>query len=308
MFKDYYKILGVEFETEPAKIKEAYRDLALKNHPDSNPGDKDAHKRFLELGEAYQVLSDPDERRKYDHKYVLHYKISHPGTNSFPRLEMTRQKRASRYQRGRYSQRVRYRGSSFGGATQTRREREEKSSNQNHRSEAYYKHMTDQAEMDMVGFFYMARVLRFVAVLILIFTLGMTVDYFFASKTAREPILYQKAKPKEFGQPKMITLQTSSSLFHIPEMYKNYLPIGEMVQVEKTPIGRVPTRVFVRDIYKERKFKTTGGIYNNSFPSLIVIIFLTVATLWVRHNPETVTYLGAITLILSVILLAIIFK
>src|SRR5512141_2226544 len=66
MFVDYYKILGVE-KTAPLKdIKSAYRKLARKYHPDLNPNDKDAKKKFQEINEANEVLSDPEKRKKYD--------------------------------------------------------------------------------------------------------------------------------------------------------------------------------------------------------------------------------------------------
>ena len=65
-FKDYYKILGVDRNATLEEIKKAYRRLARKYHPDMNKGDKEAEERFKEINEAYQVLSDPEKRRKYD--------------------------------------------------------------------------------------------------------------------------------------------------------------------------------------------------------------------------------------------------
>ncbi len=65
-FKDYYQTLGIP-KSAPAKdIKQAYRKLARKFHPDVNPGDKSAETRFKEINEAYEVLGDPEKRRKYD--------------------------------------------------------------------------------------------------------------------------------------------------------------------------------------------------------------------------------------------------
>ena len=64
--RDYYEVLGVEKNADDAAIKRAYRQLAKKNHPDLNPGDKDAEERFKEINEAYQVLSDPQKRAQYD--------------------------------------------------------------------------------------------------------------------------------------------------------------------------------------------------------------------------------------------------
>lgn len=65
-YKDYYKILDVERSASEDEIKRVYRKLALQYHPDRNPGDKQAEERFKEINEAYQVLSDPAKRARYD--------------------------------------------------------------------------------------------------------------------------------------------------------------------------------------------------------------------------------------------------
>src|SRR3990170_6824703 len=65
-YKDYYKILGVDRKASEDEIKRAYRKLALKYHPDRNPDDKNAEDKFKEINEAYQVLSDPQKRSRYD--------------------------------------------------------------------------------------------------------------------------------------------------------------------------------------------------------------------------------------------------
>jgi DnaJ-class molecular chaperone len=65
-FKDYYSTLGVAKTATHKEIKQAYRKLARKHHPDVNPGDKSAETKFKELNEAYEVLGDPEKRKKYD--------------------------------------------------------------------------------------------------------------------------------------------------------------------------------------------------------------------------------------------------
>lgn len=64
--RDYYEVLGVEKNADDAAIKKAYRALAKKYHPDMNPGDAEAEKKFKEASEAYAVLSDPEKRKQYD--------------------------------------------------------------------------------------------------------------------------------------------------------------------------------------------------------------------------------------------------
>lgn len=66
MPKDFYAILGVSRDAAEADIKKAYRKLAVKYHPDKNPDNKEAENKFKEINEAYEVLSDPEKRKKYD--------------------------------------------------------------------------------------------------------------------------------------------------------------------------------------------------------------------------------------------------
>src|SRR5437870_11760121 len=64
--RDYYQVLGVDRNAGADEIKKAYRKLAVKYHPGKNPGDKEAEEKFKELGEAYEVLCDPNKRAAYD--------------------------------------------------------------------------------------------------------------------------------------------------------------------------------------------------------------------------------------------------
>ena len=64
--RDYYEVLGVSKTATADEMKKAYRKLALKYHPDKNPGDKEAEEKFKEAAEAYDVLSNPDKKARYD--------------------------------------------------------------------------------------------------------------------------------------------------------------------------------------------------------------------------------------------------
>jgi curved DNA-binding protein len=92
-FKDYYQILGVSKNATDDEIKKAYRKLARKLHPDLNPNDKEAHKKFQEINEANEVLSDPEKRKKYD-QYG----------KDWQHAEQFEQARKSQQQRGAYSE------------------------------------------------------------------------------------------------------------------------------------------------------------------------------------------------------------
>ena len=86
-YRDYYAVLGVGKQADAQAIKQAYRRLARKHHPDLNPGDQQAAERFKEIGEAYEVLSDPDRRRRYDQlgpDWARQVRSARPGTAGGP--------------------------------------------------------------------------------------------------------------------------------------------------------------------------------------------------------------------------------
>ena len=79
--KDYYKILGIKRNASTEEIKKAYRKLARKYHPDVNPGDKKAERKFKEISEAYSVLGDAKKRKEYEQFGA--FKSSYAGAHNF---------------------------------------------------------------------------------------------------------------------------------------------------------------------------------------------------------------------------------
>ncbi len=81
--RDYYDILGVKRDATAKEIKQAYRRLARKHHPDVNPGDRTAEERFKEISEAYECLSDPEKRRQYD-QFGAAWRQAQAGGQAYP--------------------------------------------------------------------------------------------------------------------------------------------------------------------------------------------------------------------------------
>lgn len=104
-FMDYYKILGVTKSASQEEIKKAYRKLARTHHPDLNPNDKEAERKFKEINEANEVLGNPENRAKYD-KYGEHWEHGEE-------YEKARQQQQRQYEQNQYS--GAYTGSGFGG-------------------------------------------------------------------------------------------------------------------------------------------------------------------------------------------------
>jgi curved DNA-binding protein len=100
MYIDYYKVLGIEKKASQQEIKNAYRKLARKYHPDLNPDDKNAKANFQQINEAHEVLSDPEKRKKYD-QYGQDWQHADQFKNAQQYQEQTSTGQGSRYSENR---------------------------------------------------------------------------------------------------------------------------------------------------------------------------------------------------------------
>ena len=81
--KDYYEVLGLQKGASEDEIKRAFRKLAIKYHPDKNQGNKEAEEKFKDINEAYQVLSDPEKKARYDQYGTVDFDGSGFGSGGF---------------------------------------------------------------------------------------------------------------------------------------------------------------------------------------------------------------------------------
>ena len=136
-FVDYYKILGIDKSATPKDIKNAYRKLARKHHPDLNPNNKDAKKNFQEINEANEVLSDPEKRKKYD-QYGENWQHSEQFEKERKYQEQSSNARGARYSGGQsegdFSD---FFESMFGGAAGAGRSRQVKYRGEDYNSELH---------------------------------------------------------------------------------------------------------------------------------------------------------------------------
>lgn len=287
MIKNYYKILGVSKQATEEEIKEAYRQLAKKYHPDTNE-EPDAHELFIDIKEAHETLSDTEKRDAYNVALTaFQNQLAPPKPPSS--YEVSRKKRRARYQRGHFTKRSYARQSSYAHA---RSDNEAAQRNQALRAGA------------QIGFQYLAYFGRGVSILALLLTAGLLLDYFFAYKRAPQTVLAKGVQAWRFGEAGGIWYRTAQHEFKLPRSYGKYLHQGSDVDLVATPVGEFVTKIYVNSTKVGLMgVKPVGGLFRGRL-LLILALFATAAmALRPGNTPELVSYLGLANAIMFIFLI-----
>lgn len=311
MFIDYYDVLGVDSRAGLDEIKAAYRELALQYHPDSNPDDLDAHDQFILIGEAYRVLSDPLERKKFHHRYLTKSAPSiKPDISSY---DITRMKRAARYPRGRYGARIRYRGRSYPGPTKAAEKGKAKSKGprrpeaavaQDIFSDKYREEIRNSREEDALAYNWFSKVMLGFTCLALVFSIVLLLDYYLPVNKETGKVVSQNIIAWSFANPGIVRVNTLETKFTIGRSYANYLLEGKRVVIDKTYFGNVPVRIETDYYGQPIRIDTWDSIYGGmSFFLVYVLLFLCLGTLYYHKYNVLVSYAGTSIIVLSMIMI-----
>lgn len=311
-FRDYYEILGIGRNATQEEIRQAYRKLAFDLHPDRNPTPA-AHARFILVGEAYGVLSDPVKRGSYSLRYDrLKGLRKSPTTPNAAGLERTRRKRATRYNRSGYAQRVRYRGSAggggqpydFGAGGGERRER----SAQRSYSEAHAERIIAEEHSARIGFQYYAQILRAISGGLLIFCLSLLLDRALATRSAAETVKSKGKTSWSLTAPGVTRINTTLSGFAVKEHYAELIEPGDRIFLDKSPFAKVPVRAYLPRDGRLFALPVYLTRYTGPFLSLWLVVLFCLSTLLFRQNVEFSAYLGTFTMLVALIVLGVVFS
>ena len=314
MFKDYYKTLGVNLKASEEEIKQAYRELAFKYHPDTNP-DKDAHIMFVEIKEAYEVLGDPHARTRYNIRYTSYQTSSQPLQNNptYARYEQVRARRSNRYGRSQYSRRFTYRGSYSSAEARATAAAEAGVPPEQMAEEAptfvryKYKKALDR-ESDRKGYKWYARVAFVVCGIAFFFSLFLVTDRFLSRNIPTEHVGTKKQMAWTLMQPGFVQLSTENYRFQLSRTDAARFRIGDEVRMRATPFRKVVTHVFIDRRGRTYKVATVGG--TGAMSNLLIFVLLIGIPFMYKYrfNNEVISYLGTVFMLLFVMLLGMMSK
>ncbi|MDX1905674.1 MAG: J domain-containing protein [Bacteroidia bacterium] len=299
--EDLYALLGVQPQATVAEIKSAFRELALRLHPDNNDS-PDAHAEFLAIHEAYRVLINPVARQRYDAAHRL--KPSNPAGRmagiEYSR-EITRQKRASRYQRSQYSRRFYYRASTAPPRTQ-------EEGGGAPMSDSFAASIIAEHAAAEAGYKWYNRFLDVVLGCLLAVCLLMIVDRLLTDRTAPEVIQGQVPQPWSLDMPGYVRIVLPEDGFMVHRSETDRLAPGMRVSPQRTLIARRITGVWVGYSGSRTFIAARGGIYGDFYFLVWIVAGLSLFALCIRQYPEQQAYLGTATILVALVAAGILLR
>lgn len=308
-FTNYFSILGIDVSATEEELKQAYRDLAFEFHPDRNDS-PEAHQKFLQVGEAYQVLSTPDLRKRYLNQYRAHF----PGHEQEKlkaalqqRTEFNRMKRSERYRSGRYTQRVRYRGATSSRASATPWENRPKTAPRPASRTYSSASLESDIESTQVGFRIYSWLMSAIAIGLLLVCIGMWADKAMTADLGAEQVTSKRRSSQLFVAMNGMKIKTTRHSFLIHGEESKKLPKGREVTLMQSPYGRFLTHVKVTESGFEWKFAVLDGPYGVHFWMTYVIAFFSLLTLVLRKRHQGSAYVGTINILIALSMMSLIF-
>lgn len=303
--KNYYHILGLDRQATSEEIKQAYRNLAMKYHPDRNP-EKDTHLLFLEVSEAYHTLSNKHQKIVYDSKLKSFLGETMLNTPTYQRYEQVRQKRSSRYRRTRYSRRVTYKGNYSRVAASGKESHSHPAGEapppppEHVRAQYHAKLSRENARKGLTAFL---KVLKAVAAAAFLFCAFMLIDLHSSREVPSETILAIKALPWTFSDPGMIKVSTEHHQFKIFRSYQKRLRVDYPIRFMATPFLDQVTHVFIPEEENTYKIRTGEGLKGMSYILTVILLVFAPIFIWKKMHYEAATFLGTSLILVLVILL-----
>ena len=265
--KDYYKILKIDRNATVTEIKKAYRELALKYHPDRRKDLTDDHTYFNEINEAYQVLGKKESREDYNIKfdYQRYGRIAGSTYHTPPGKDDFESSHSKKYN---------YRPPGF-----------------------YYK----EADIDLTPY---VKSVRIISGLTFIFVFLIILDYFLPEEIHDQTI---RAKLTTFNSYNSVIIATEKYEFPLSYNYSKLIFTGDKAKVKLTPIFNIPQKLEVDTGLDTYIFKPHYSIYNvYSFFLVILLGTSFLGTFYKHNNPELVFSAGVANVFLSIVIIFLI--
>ncbi|MCI4667543.1 MAG: J domain-containing protein [Bacteroidia bacterium] len=302
-FLDYYKILGIERQASVDEIKQAYRGLALKYHPDKSQSEL-GRDRFLEITKAYEILKDEESRRKYNASYDRQFSASDNQKDYYATLQRVRSKRSSRYSRSSYTQRMRYRGTSSS-ATEGQpfnftQKRERKSYNSY--SARYAEQAVADYENTLNAYRRVTFVLRIFIACFMGYCLFLLADRVLSTKGEPMEISQLLEMKDRKGYINGIKVVTEKGTVYCYNRYEYQLLKERYIRIARTPFRGIISGVYTGEGADEVEIEQKRNPFGIGFYSIWLVLIFGACCFIFKEDPEMNFKLCTATIVLALII------